>query len=220
MKSPAFLISPFIQDRAWTEIQVEYEEEGLAQQWDWETHTHTVPALERALGFISPEQWNLFQVFVFFLFPHAPQMILSLWRDSTFCFIPISSNTSGFWTAKSSEKADSGGRNNTDFLVPALMWRWIDIWKNLVSWYHLLPEAAAIQSTPAQFVLRNSGLYVPKKWNKLVCISCCRDRMGWSLLDFWCPTVLWQFKDHLYWLRCENPPPKKVTWIEGQDFMG
>lgn len=32
MKSPAFLISPFIQDRAWTEIQVEYEEEGLAQQ--------------------------------------------------------------------------------------------------------------------------------------------------------------------------------------------
>lgn len=31
-----------------------------------------------------------------------------------------------------------------------------------MSWYHLLPEAAAIQSTPAQFVLRNSGLYVPK----------------------------------------------------------
>lgn len=58
MKSPAFLISLSIQDRAWTEIPAECEEEeGLAQQQRLgETHTHTAPTLERALGLTSHKQ--------------------------------------------------------------------------------------------------------------------------------------------------------------------
>lgn len=72
-------------------------------------------------------------------------MILNLRRDSAFCFIPISSNTSGFWTAKSRVKKQTAVGETTHRHSSAsadiTLNRYLKDFSGLVS---LLPEAATV----------------------------------------------------------------------------
>lgn len=181
-----------------------------------------MPALERAHGFISHKYWNIFQAFFFFsffpLFPLSnPKSLMGL----CILFIPISSNSSGFWTAKSRVKKQRvvGERTHrhlsasTDVMLNGHL-------KEFNVSGSFAPRGSSYPNTPAWFASRNSDLYVLNKENKLWFLSHVAGT-GWLKLPWLLvPAVLWQFENHLSWLKCGSSPPQKVTWTEGQDIMG
>lgn len=144
-------------------------------------------------------------------------MISSLWWVSAFCSVPISSNISGFWTAKSRVKKQTvvgeATRRHPSASTDVTLNRHLKEFSVLVSF---TPRSS---SSPKQ----SSTIHTQEFWSlcaqQVVVSHAAGTRMSWSLLDLCYPAVLQQF-NNLYWLKRENPPPQEVTWIKGQDFMG
>ena len=110
----------------------------------------------------------------------TPETILSLRWDSVFCFIPISSNTSGFWTAKSRVKKQTAVGETTHRHPSA---------STDVTLSRRLKEFSVLVSfTPrsSSYPKHSSTICTQEVWSlrarqaeqTLVCISRCRDRMG------------------------------------------